>query len=446
MNERYGLNLAFLKNSHLTIYKETIYAERNVYTHPNLSLNRLRVVFEAWVKEILFDLGIKPNNKSSYRDRLRLLQGKIPDALWKKIDELRPICNTASHELMNAYEENESAITEALNALKVSQDLAIWYVKKIKKEEVSHTEFIPPPKANFEETLSNAHAGDAGAIYDVAIWHRNQAPKVQKESEFHSKMFKIFINESFEGGYPPAKITKAISLIHSIEEKNDIHEGIYILEELIREGEVIDVYCLKAIALERLNRSISADVVALQGAEKGDPYAMNLVAQWAGHDRPKIKLTEPERMRLYEKSLGIAFNEEAAYYLSMYYEDLGLVDEATTLLEKCIKHKEDTRGLFESRLAKMLLSSGKNKNKAYELYEAYSNKGYWSSLNSADELIELNETHLALRYFKQSITTAMDSEILQYKDKYMSVRDRLLNCSELNEDDLCFITECLGDA
>lgn len=250
--ESYGHNFAFAKHEFPTIYKETVYAERNAYTHPYLSLNRLRVVFEALVNTILGELGVQLTSRSSYKDKLNVLRGKIPESLWKNIEDLRPICNAASHELIVADEENEFAIQSALNGLKTSKDLAIWFFEKVRKESVPDYEFIPPPASNIEEILLYAHHGDAGSAYEVAMWHRKLIFNEPKKSDIHSKMFEYFLNVSFDGRFHPAKYLKAVAQINSSNEKNSIHEGIYILEDLIKEGEVIDVYYQKAIALERL--------------------------------------------------------------------------------------------------------------------------------------------------------------------------------------------------
>lgn len=75
MGHQYGKNLAFAKPFAPDLFEEYVYAERNVYEHPYITLSRLRVIFETITGLVIKGLSKRVHTRSVYKERLKVLIG-----------------------------------------------------------------------------------------------------------------------------------------------------------------------------------------------------------------------------------------------------------------------------------------------------------------------------------------------------------------------------------
>lgn len=447
MSYKFGDNLGFARTKSPDVFKEYIYAEKNVHTHPYVTLSRLRVIFEWYSDRVIQALKIPCRVSAPFHERLRLLRGKIPDVYWRDLEDIRPTCNAASHELLTSKIECSDKLTAiALRGLRLARDYAIWYYEKIEKHQDLDTtgEFILPPASSFEEELRYAHEGDGYAALRVSMWHSEKALE-DPFSENHRILEQAFLDLACELNITDAKHRKAIGLIYSANSIDDKKAGIAIIDELITEGLVFGVYCDKACAFASINRELTGVSVARKGVEAGDPYAMNLLAQWAGMPGKGFSMTDEERAKLYERSLEIAFNCEAAYYLSMFYAKNYRFDDAIGLLEKALHSGEDDRGLLEFELGRLLIKCDKGMQRPLELFRSIADKSAVAALNAAETLVNLGHEFDALIFFRQAVIESTDMEIRDQIESFVAVRDALLSYEGISQADLSFLVSCLGD-
>ena len=450
MNYNYGDNLGFARNKSPDVFKEYIYAEKNVHIHPYVTLSRLRTIYEKYTDDIIEALHIPCRVSAPLQEQLKLLRGKIPDNFLRKLEAIRPICNSAVHELMTSGDNSRDEITKtAMDGLRLARDYAPWFYEKVEKHsDLSQVgEFVAPPLSSLEDELRYAHDGDGWAALMVAKRHFALTLEAAEsaESSFHRRLADTFLQHACDKGLYEARRFKSTQLIYSAASMDDIKAGIAIIDELIVQGDVEGLYCDKACAFSAMNRQLTGVSIARKGVEAGDPYAMNLLAQWAGYPDKKISMTDEERTKLLEKSLGIAFNCEAAYYLSTYYQSQGKVSEAIALLEQAIRYGEDKRGLVEFALGSMLVEQDNDIERGFELLTYYASKSYWNALNTAEKLVDISRYAEALAFFKMAVTHATDLEIREGIAHFTAVRDALQEHENLQDADLNFLIACLGD-
>lgn len=237
---------------------------------------------------------------------------------------------------------------------------------------------------------------------------------------------------------------KASRLIYFSDQVEEIRFGISLIDKLIAQGEVIALYARKAIGFSKLNRSITAETVVRKGCEAGDPYAMNLASQWAGRPGNGLSISDDERVELLEKSLRIAFNEEAAYYLSMVYRSQGRTSEAKELLESAVKASADPRNLLEFELGKFLFSDGQELLRARSLIDSYAKEDVWSSLNAAEFFCDRDEFSLGFEMFESAVRLALVEDFQNFRGTFEAMRNRLLDVDGFDDGDVNFLVECLG--
>lgn len=441
----YGDNLSFVKEREPDVFMEYVYAERNAHGHPYVALNRLRIIYEWYANCTLDELNIPYRRSLPFHERIKLLRGRIPSDLWNRIEEIRPICNSAAHEPLSLEMRRSSKINSiAMDGLELARDFAYWFYQKVKRDQLIHSVgFIAPPPTSFEEELRYAHDGDGYAALAVAKRHLF-LPAEEDSPSFHKRLGNVFLDISCSAGIPEARFMKARLLIYLGESEEAIKEGLTINEELIREGEIIGTYCDKACGFSSIGSKKTAVAIARKGVEMGDPYAMNLLVQWSGYPDRGIFMGDQECIELLEQSLEIVFNAEAAYYLSMFYESESRVWEAIDVLEKALRY-DDSRRLIGFRLGSILIGLDENSERGYELIDSYARESGWSSLNAAEKMAGSGNFGYALKLFKQSLCSTYDKEIQLHIDDYRAVRDALISHNEATEKDLFFLINCLGD-
>lgn len=415
MEHQYGKNLAFAKPFAPDLFKEYVYAERNVYEHPYITLSRLRVIFETLTDLVIQGLSKPIDRRSVYNERLKAIRGSVPQEIWQRLDVVRPLCNAASHDPIpdEPYQQGKIS-SRALEALELARDYAFWYFETVDKSVQFGLAgpFEPPPQETFEDQLRWVHEGDPYAALVLSQYHDGLAQSAQ-ENDFHQRMRELLLDYAVDRGTLEAMLLKASRLIYSSDQSVGIKSGIALIDKIMSQGEVIGLYACKAIGFYRLNRSVTAETVALRGCEAGDPFAMNLVSQWAGNPDHELNISDDERVELLEKSLGIAFNEEAAYYLSMVYRSDGRISEARELLESAVNVSGDPRNLLEFELGKVLFSDGKNIDRAKLLINSYAKEDVWSCLNAAKFFCDIGEFTLGFELFESAVKNWLGSKIFK---------------------------------
>lgn len=446
MEHQYGRNLAFAKPFAPDLFKEYVYAERNVYEHPYITLSRLRVIFETLTDLVLRGLSKRVGTRSVYNERLKALRGCIPQEIWRRLDTIRPLCNAACHNAIQDEPYQKGKITRrALEGLELARDYAFWYFETIAKsvQVESSGEFEPPPQETFEDQLKWVHEGDPYAALGLSDYHRQIGERTQ-ENDFHRRMSEMLLDYAVDRGVTEAIIRRSSRLVYLSDQVEGVKLGISLIDKLIAQGEVINLYALKAIGFSRLNRSVTAETVAFQGCEAGDPYAMNLVAQWAGDSGHDIELTDDERAELFENSLEIAFNDEAAYYLSAWHLDQGRVPQALELLGQSVKVSGDPRKLLEFELGKLLFRAGQDPDRALKLIGEYAEQDVWSKLNAAEFLCDIEKFSLGFEMFESATKSALVEDFQNFGETFETVRNRLLDFEGFDDGDVNFLVECLG--
>jgi len=446
MSYIFGDNVSFVKNENPDLFKEYIYAEKNVYSHPYLTFNRLRVIYEELTNRACDKLSLDGYKNEVFAKRLIRLRGRVPDSLIRGVESLRPICNAASHQLMNSeVKSNEKLINQALKGLSIARDFAYWYYFKLVKnaEFSSLPEFVNPPSTSFEEELRWAHEGDAYAALAVSEHHRHMALYDGDKKDYHESLFKAFLDYSCDKGVVEALEWKSTLLTSLGKNVDEIREGIAICDRLIKYGIVINSYHNKAVAFARMNRKHTAINFLKKGVDAGDPYAINFYVQWSSYPENDINLSQDECIRLLEKSVSIAFNGEAAYYLSIYYQNLGEHSKAIDLLEDSVEKSADKRGLLESQLGKLLINQRRDKSRGIQFLISYARSSFHAAICAVEDLLSVDCFDVALTLFMESFKSAKDVDIVENRESIDGLRSALVDKCYEDEKTLFFLVHCL---
>lgn len=214
MEHQYGGNLAFAKPLAPDLFKEYVYAERNVYEHPYITLSRLRVIFETLTDLVIQGLSKRVDTRAAYNERLKVLRGSIPIELWQRLDTIRPLCNAACHNAIQDEPYQRAKISRrALEGLELARDYAFWYFEAIAKSvQVGTTgRFEPPPEETFEDRLKWVHDGDPYAALGLFEYHNGLAESADKQ-DFHRRMGGMLLDYAVDRGVEEAIFLKPESV------------------------------------------------------------------------------------------------------------------------------------------------------------------------------------------------------------------------------------------
>ncbi len=173
-------NFSFLADHDLQLTRLAALAERYFADDPNTCLIKLRQFGELLAQQTAARYGLFNSTEEPQADLLRRLKldGGLPRQVLDLFHQIRILGNAASHQQQGTH-------TEALVALKLSRQLAIWFHRTFTRNtSFKPGPFVPPPDAAIAtQELHTELARLQGVLEET----RTVAEKARADAEAHAR-------------------------------------------------------------------------------------------------------------------------------------------------------------------------------------------------------------------------------------------------------------------
>ena len=167
-------NFAFLESRWADLAKLGDLSEKYVYSDPNTSIIKQGMLSEVMVKYMLAYDGIsEPDNDNTHANRINLLKanGLLPYQIKNTLYVLRKARNDAAHE---AADEQD----KALNNLRLTYDLCVWYMQTYGDYNFKPVGYIPPLDITYSvEDLAKENAELESHVQKLTVEIQNLREK-----------------------------------------------------------------------------------------------------------------------------------------------------------------------------------------------------------------------------------------------------------------------------